>query len=93
MTERDPIIGRSSRETSMVAAFEGDLPVGTKGPSAIAPIQRSVDHLPAVLAFVTDHSLGGRSSPGSSASSSFVYGKAQSTDHDLSFIETSSTIW
>ncbi len=49
MTERDEVI-QETRETSMVAAFEGDLPVGTRGPSAFRKLGRR--YLPAIVAFL-----------------------------------------
>jgi len=49
MTERDREIGET-RETAFASAFEGDLPVGTRTPSAIGHRLRNL--LPAALAFV-----------------------------------------
>lgn len=87
MTERDPIIGES-RETSMVAAFEGDLPVGTKGPSAIRRF--SGRYLPAVLSFVAVIILW-EGLTRVFGVQSFVLAKP--SEIMTSFIETSSTIW
>ena len=49
MTERDREIGET-RETAFVSAFEGDVPVGTRTPSAI--VHRIKRLLPAGVAFV-----------------------------------------
>lgn len=49
MTERDREIGET-RETSFASAFEGDVPVGTRTPSAMS--HRIKTLVPAVVAFV-----------------------------------------
>jgi len=49
MTERDHEIGET-KETAFMSAFEGDLPVGTRTPSAIK--NRLKNLIPAVLAFI-----------------------------------------
>lgn len=87
MTERDPIIGES-RETSMLSAFEGDLPVGTKGPSAIRRF--SGRYLPAVASFVTVIIIW-EGFTRLFGVESFVLAKP--SEIMTSFIETSSTIW
>lgn len=87
MTERDDIIGES-RETSVVAAFETDIPAGTSGSSAIRRYSRH--YAPAVLAFFAvvivweglTRLLGVES---------FVLPKP--SEIMASFFETSSTIW
>ena len=49
MTERDRKIGET-RETSVVAAFEGDVPAGTRTPSALR--HRLKNLIPASIAFI-----------------------------------------
>jgi NitT/TauT family transport system permease protein len=72
----------------MVAAFEGDLPVGTKGPSAIRRF--SGRYLPAVLSFVAVIILW-EGLTRVFGVQSFVLAKP--SEIMTSFIETSSTIW
>lgn len=87
MTERDDMI-HESHETSFVTAFEGDVPVGTRGPSTIRRFSSS--YTPAVLAFFTviiaweglTRLLGVQS---------FILPKP--SEIMASFIETSLTIW
>lgn len=87
MTERDEII-QETHESSMVTAFEGDLPVGTKGPSAIRRLGGR--YLPAVVAFLSVLLLWEAATRVFDIQS-FVLSKP--SEIATSFAETWSTVW
>jgi len=87
MTDRDDVI-RETHETSVAAAFEGDLPIGTRKPSAIRRL--SGRYLPAVVAFVTVILLWEGLTRAFEVKT-FILPKP--SEIMASFVETSSTIW
>jgi len=87
MTDRDDVI-RETHETSMAAAFEGDLPVGTREPSAIRRLVKR--YLPALIAFVTVIFVW-EGLTRLFGVESFVLAKP--SEIMASFVETSATIW
>lgn len=87
MTERDETI-HETHETELVTAFEGDLPVGTTGPSAIRRL--GLRYLPALVAFVAVIALWEAATRLFNIES-FILSKP--SEIATSFVETWSTIW
>ena len=87
MTERDEVIAETS-ETDLIAAFEGDVPFGTRGPSAIRRFGGR--YLPALVAAVAVLLLW-EGIVTIFAIQSFILAKP--SEILRSFFETSATIW
>jgi NitT/TauT family transport system permease protein len=87
VTDRDEVI-HETHETEVITAFEGDVPVGTRGPSAIRRF--SGRYLPALVAFVAVV-LVWEGLVALFDIQSFILAKPSAILS--SFIETSATIW